>query len=136
MKYHSGILDGWPEWDEDEVRILANTPGIPIRWIYAALKLNQYRRKDVREMVGTDKVRGRENAESVVFGDGWKMLLAVCPNYRGPAPYWSTLELQMSQRKDWVQARRLGVSRHTIARWRKGDTTVWDIFEGPVAPLE
>lgn len=121
MNVHCGILDGAPEWSPAEVLVLAFTPGVPIEWIYAGLRLGWRRRRRLRDMiaVGADfEVAGRENAASIVQGDGWKMIEAVCPGYGGPAPLWTQIELQNSTRSDAANAALLGVDRQKVRRWR------------------
>lgn len=124
MKYHAGILHDWPQWaNQFQVAVLAFTPGVPIEWIYAALKLGHRRRLKLRKMIDrcqqSDFVElGLENAASVVQGDGMKMLQAVCPGYSGAAPLWSQMELQNDQRTDGAIAAELGVSRQKVRRWR------------------
>ena len=62
---------------------------------------------------------GASNAASVIAGDGWKMLEAVCPDYAWPVPLWSQIELQNSARTDQANADLLGVERTKVWRWRK-----------------
>lgn len=124
MNYHCGILEGAPKWDPFEVLILAHTPGIPIEWIYAGLGLTQRRRKALRDMVtnshNTDLPEaGQFNAASVVQGDGWAMLRAVCPGYAGAAPLWSRIELQNDTRSNAAIAADLGVDWQKVRRWQK-----------------
>lgn len=130
MKYHAGILHGWPDWsDRFQVLILAHTPGIPLEWIYAALDLGWRRRRKLRALIassvnGDFLEAGRSNADSVEDGDGWKMLKVVCPDYSGPVPLWSQLELQNDRRTDAAIAKLLGVDRKKVWRWRTN--TVFD----------
>lgn len=123
MNYHAGILDGRPEWDRLQALILAHTTGVPIEWIYAGLGLGRVRRKHLQDMIaGTQTGEwpdlGRSNANSVVPGDGWRMIEAVCPRYAGPAPLWTQLELRNDRRSDAEIARVLGVDRQKVRRWR------------------
>lgn len=133
MKYHAGILDGCPMWDKVQVLALAQTPGIPLEWVYAALGLGWVRRRQLRDMLaasqdGEWREIGRSNAASVVQGDGWKMLEAVCPGYAGPAPLWSQIELRADARSDAAMAEALGVNRKKVWRWRSN--AVFDPLTG------
>jgi len=118
-----GILAGNPEWDQHDIVVLALTPGIPLEWIYAALGLGQIRRRRLRDMIDAanrDQVMplAEANAASVVQGDGWKMLEAVCPGYAGAVPFWSQIELRQDPRSDGAIARVLRVDRQKVRRWR------------------
>lgn len=123
MKYHAGILDGQPVWDQVQALVLAHTPGVPLEWIYAALDIKEVRRRQLRTMVANSldtewAERGRENAQSVAPGDGFKMIEAVCPAYAGPAPLWTQLELRNDRRSNAEIGRVLGVHREKVRRWR------------------
>lgn len=118
-----GILAGTPKWDPYEALVLAFTPGVPLEWLYAALRLGHTRRRKLRDMIHAADAEalgelGRENSAGIVQGDGLKMLEAVCPGYSGPAPLWSQLELQADARSDAAIARELGVDRQKVRRWR------------------
>jgi hypothetical protein len=123
MLFDAGILDREPKWDQRHALVLAHTPGIPLEWIYAALRLGEVRRAQLVAMVrntpdGEWRDYGLKNAESIVAGDGWKMLEAVCPRYAGPAPLWSQFDLQNSRRSDAANAALLSVNRKKVWRWR------------------
>lgn len=133
MNHHAGILDGQPKWDQVQALILAHTPGVPLEWIYAALGIKEVRRRQLRTMLensrGTDWAdRGRDNADSVVPGDGFRMIEAVCPGYSGPAPLWTQLELRNDRRSNVEIGRVLGVHREKVRRWRVN--TVFDPLSG------
>ena len=133
MKYDCGILTGAPVWDQGEALVLAYTPGIPLEWIYAGLGLGWRRRRQPRATIhAAENLEwenlGLENAQSVVPGDGWKMLAAVSPGYSGSAPMWSRLELQNDVRSNAAIAAVLGVHRETVRRWRVN--TVFDPLTG------
>jgi hypothetical protein len=115
-----GILSGAPAWHPDEVIILALTPGIPVEWIYAALRLGPKRRRRLRDMMDGASCHelALENAASIVEGDGWRMIEAVCPGYSGAAPLYTQLELRNDHRSDAAIARVLGVDRQKVRRWR------------------
>lgn len=55
MNHHAGILHGCPEWDRVQVLILAHTPGVPIEWIYAGLRLGHVRRAHLRDMLAVTR---------------------------------------------------------------------------------
>jgi hypothetical protein len=123
VKTDCGILAGTPRWDEKDVTILAFTPGIPLEWVYAGVGLGVIRRRRLRDMIAAADptalgALGRENAESVVTGDGWKMIEAVAPGYAGAAPLWTQVELRLDPRSDGEIARVLRVDRHKVRRWR------------------
>lgn len=103
-----------------DLEILANTPGIPIEWIYAACAVPSFRRGYVRYHIGLPSLveQGLKNAASVVKGDGMKLLKAVVPGYSGAIPLWSQLELQTDGRSDGEIAQELGVDRLKVRRWR------------------
>ncbi|MFA7584921.1 MAG: hypothetical protein WCY11_01810, partial [Novosphingobium sp.] len=61
---------------------------------------------------------GLANAQSVVPGDGMKMLAVVCPRYAGAAPLWSQLELLNDKRSNGEIAAALQVHRDKVRRWR------------------
>lgn len=100
--------------------MLVNTPGIPFEWMVHALKLPRKRRQFARSLIdAADLVdAGRSNAETVVEGDGWKMILAVPPAYSGAMPLWSQLELRADPRPAHEIAAVLGVHRLKVWRWR------------------
>lgn len=108
---------------DDELLVLAHTPGIPREWIYAALGFQRHHRRRLADMInGANSAelndRGRENAMTVEAGDGWKMLQAVVPDYAGAAPFWSQVELQLMARSNAVIGEILGVNQQRVRRWR------------------
>jgi hypothetical protein len=116
-------LTGVGELNEYEKLVLAHTPGIPLEWIYAALRMPRYQRTRLAEQIdaadsATFAELGAANAETVVEGDGWKMLVAVCPGYAGAVPMWSQVELRLNSKSDQAVAEALGVRRRTVQRWR------------------
>jgi hypothetical protein len=119
-----GILSGAPRWKpRHDALVLAFTPGIPLEWLYAALRLGSVRRRQLREMIAAaDRTKlaalGQANAASVRHGDGWKMLQAVAPVYAGAAPLWSQIDLCEDRRSDGEIGRELGVNRQKVRRWR------------------
>ena len=103
-----------------DLLVLANTPGIPLEWVYAACWVPRSRRARIREMIGAEGYSelGRDNANSVIAGDGLKLLRAIGPAYSGPVPLWSQLELEADERSDRAIAEELGVNRLRVWRWR------------------
>lgn len=123
MKYSAGILHHRPQWNPLELVVLALTPGMPLEWIYSAAGLGWRRRRKLLDLIAayrSDELldMARENAASVVQGDGFLMLEVVCPRYSGPAPLWSQFDLQNDRRSDAAIAAVLGVSRKKFWRWR------------------
>lgn len=116
---------GWqPGQDITELLVLVNTPGIPLQWVYAVLKLSNWYRaklKAASESVSDEiKALGVENAKTVVMGDGMRMLrlLDHRDGYNGQVPLWSTLELQADPRSDRAVAEELGVRPGHVTSWR------------------
>ncbi len=123
MKYSAGILHYHPQWSPLELVVLGLTPGVPLEWIYSAAGLGWRRRRKLLDLIDANRSdeileKARENAASVVQGDGLLMLEVVCPRYSGPAPLWSQIELQNDRRSDALVAAALGVSRKKVWRWR------------------
>lgn len=104
--------------------VLAHTPGMPLEWIYARLGFGWGRREKLRAMIHAVQSdewseMDKANAASVVQGDGWRMMTAVCLGYSGPAPLWSKIELANDVRSDAAIGQVLGVYRKKVWRWRK-----------------
>ena len=119
MRFDWGLTNvSWPNYDD--VYVLANTPGVPLEWIYAACRIPKFRRARVRAHIGViDFVElGRLNAASIENGDGYRLLTAVCPEYSGPVPLCSQLELRADPRSDQKIADEFGVHRQKLRRWR------------------
>lgn len=117
---------GWRQglsWDLiEEFGILAQTPGLPVEWIYAVFKWTPtWRRKFNRTFRGDHREeQGRHNAGTVKQGDGFRMLRAVgdLVAYKGAVPLWTQLELINDPRSDCSLAERFGVDRQKVRRWR------------------
>lgn len=123
MLIHSGILSQEPRFDPFDALVLAHTPGMPLEWIYAALRLGRGRRRTFRKMIdAANKAEferlGAENAQSAEPGEGLKMPEAVCPGYAGAVPLYSQLDLRADPRSDGAIASEFGVSRFQVMRWR------------------
>jgi hypothetical protein len=146
MRYDCGLThpDGWAEWrffmgwprgtDLTELLVLIHTPGIPLQWVHAALNLSSYYRnklKVAREgVLGSIHELGKENATTLVTGDGMRMLRALDwrKGYNGQVPLWSTLELSADPRTARQIADELGASPAQIRAWRRSQ--VFDPLTG------
>lgn len=123
MNFDCGILDGYPRYNHAHAAILVATPGIPVEWVYAALKLWPDRRLPLkRAALEVDPELARRNAESVAQGDGWKMLMAVPRAYKGPVPLYTQLDLQLDPRPATAISTATGFSAQRIRRWRRTNT--------------
>jgi hypothetical protein len=119
VNVHSGILTGNPQFDPVETVTLATTPGIPLEWIYAVLKLGRRRKDKLRELIrAADRVLGKTNATTITLEDGHQMLLATPSTYNGAVPLYVQLWLQQTIRSDQSIADELGTNRQKIQRWR------------------
>ncbi|WP_037500686.1 hypothetical protein [Sphingomonas jaspsi] len=100
--------------------LLATTPGIPIEWVYALGGIGPKARKGLTNMIdAADPAEGQVLAESLLPGDGLKMIAAVCPDYAGAAPLWTQLDLKNDKRSAAAIARELGVHPKKVWRWRR-----------------
>lgn len=124
MRFDCGITsEGVPgplrSTSEDELLILVHTPGMPFEWLEAILRFN---RREVMAKIDPAKWNdlGNSNAETLVDGDGWRMLrnmARVRGNYSGAVPLAAQLELQV-RRRDAETAAMLGVREGKVFRWR------------------
>ena len=129
MQYDWGLTAvRYPSWED--ISILANTPGVPLEWLYAACRVRISERASVRGQIGLPSLveLGKANAASVEGNDGFRLLEAVCPYYSGPVPLWSQLWLRADPRSDVQLAEVLGVDRQKVRRWRS--TMVFDPLTG------
>lgn len=103
-----------------ELTVLAQTPGIPIEWLFHVFQIGPRKRERLRRMIAAENFAelAAVNAASVVRGDGLAML-ALTPGYSGAAPLWAKLDLEADPRSDDEIAKALRVNRLKVLRWRR-----------------
>lgn len=114
-------LNRWLAQDREDLLVMSQTPGIAYEWLQQVFRLKTEWFK--RQIAGVDptpfKVRGRENAETVVDGDGWRMIDCMPPDYNGPVPLYVQLALKQDPRSAAELGRVLGFAAHKIDVWRR-----------------
>ena len=111
-----GALD---PFTAEELAILAQTPGIPLEWLYRVFRLGDRNRIKLRCMIAAADLSeaGAANAVTVRPGDGLTMLALAQP-YSGAAPVWAKFDLQQDPRPDAEIAAELKSTRQQVQRWR------------------
>jgi hypothetical protein len=118
------ILDGRRKWDghEDEILVLALTPGIPFEWIIQVTNAGSVRKAQLKRMIAaatpSDMEKAKANAASITESDAYAMLKIIRPDFHGAVPLYAQLWLKASPKTDAAIAKELGLHKARIAHWR------------------